>query len=50
MACALVLPYKRLVLYVSELFCVATLHLNHVCQCVKALLSGLLFVDDDGIV
>ena len=49
MACTLVLPYKRLVLYISEFFCVATLHLNHVCQSVKTLLSGLLLVDDDGI-
>ena len=50
MACTLIFPNQRLVLYISEFLRVATFHFNHISQSVKALLSGLLFVDDDGIV
>ena len=49
-ACALVVPNKRLVLYVAKLSSVATLYVNHVCKRVETLLSGLHLVDDDGVV
>ena len=49
-ACALILPYQRLVLDISQLCGVAVFYTEHVCQSVKSLLGGLAFVDDDGIV
>ena len=50
MACALVVPNKRLVLYVAKLSSVATLYVNQVCKRVETFLCGLHLVDDDGVV
>ena len=50
MAGALVFPYQRLVLDITEVGGVAMLHMQHVSQHVETLLSGLALVDDDGVI
>ncbi len=47
---ALVFPYERLVLDVSQFRRIMVRSLNHVGQLVKLFLRNLLFVDDDGVV
>ena len=46
----LVLPLQGLVLDISQIGGIAMLYMEHVCQHVEALLSGLTLIDDDGIV
>ena len=48
--CTFVLPHQRLVLDVAQVGGIAVLHVQHVGQHVEALLCGLPFVNDDGIV
>ena len=47
---SLVLPLQGLVLDVTQVGGIAMLNVEHVSQHVKALLSGLAFVDNDGVV
>ena len=49
-ACTFVLPYQRLVLYVTDVVSIHVSHSEEVGQLVKTLLSRLTLIDNDGVV